>query len=277
MADVSTTMQMPPDFLQPYYQALAERGMQMGNLGFTPYDQNRVAEWNPQQDAAAQMIQTRALAGSPEMSQASNFAMNTMNGQNNVQSGTNPYAGSNPYLNNAINQAQNDVTSRIDSKFNGNAFGGTAHQQTLGRELGNVASNMRMQDYGMQQNLAEQGLNRNMNAQQFNMGQRMGAMQFAPTLAQNDYNDASQLMNLGLGIQGHNQNIANANYGEFMRQQEYPSQQLNWMQMGLNPSTQAFRNTTSTNPSNQGANPWATAAGAVGTGAGLYNLFSGGW
>lgn len=187
MAEEVINVTQPPAFLQDYYAALAKRGMELGNKEYTPYSKDLVAGWNTQQDQAAKMIQARALGGSQAMNQAGSYFGNLMNGQYNVNAQNNPYMGqNNPYLNNAINQAQNDVTSRIDSKFNGNAFGGTAHQQTLARELGNVSNNMRMQDYTQQMGLNENAVNRNLSAQQFNAGQQMQGLNFAPTLAAND-------------------------------------------------------------------------------------------
>ena len=250
----------PPEFLRSYYAALADRGMNLGNLGFTAYTQPRIAPWNTQQNAAAQMVQTRALNGSPAMDAANTYYQNTLNGRN-----ANPYAGSNPYLQNSINTAMDDVSGRINSQFNGNAFGGTAHQQTLARELGNISSNMRMQDYTTQQGLAENQLNRQQNA-----------LSFAPTLAANDYADAQALMGVGNQLQGYNQQVADANYQEFMRKQDYPGQQLSYMQAGLNPSTQAFRSTTSVSP-DQGSNGLAGAIGGGLAGYGVGSYFNNPW
>lgn len=299
----TTNITEPPAFLRDYYAALAQRGMNLGNLGFTGYDQQRVAPWNEQQNAASQMIQTRAMEGSPAMDQAQSFFANTLAGGNQVgpvQSGgtltpgTNPYSGANPFLENSINQAMGDVGSRIDSKFNGNAFGGTAHQQTLARELGNIQSGMRMQDYSTQQGLAENAVNRGMQAGQFNIGnanamnqfnaglqgqnigRQQNMMSFAPTLAANDYADAQAMMGLGNQVQGQNQNIANANYEEFQRRQQYPGQQLSYMQAGLNPAASAFRNTTTNDPG-QGSNPMASMIGGGMAGYGVGNYFGNPW
>lgn len=324
----TTTIQQPPEFLQDYYAALAERGMNLGNLGFTPYSQDRVAPWNQQQESASQMIQNRALYGSPEMSQASDWFANMLSGGLNVGNaqasfgpssiasggtltpGTNPFAGmNNPYLNQAINRAQDDVQTRINSQFGNNAFGSTAHQQTLARELGNVSNNMRMQDYGQQMGLAENAVNRGMAAQQFNIGnqnalnqfnanlgfqnagiannfaqfnnanqqaniaRQQSALGFAPTFAANDYADAQAMMGLGNQLQSYNQDIANANYQEFLRQQAWPGQQLNWMSQGLTGQPGGTSTTTSPDQSSTLAN----VAGSALTGASLGNYFDNPW
>lgn len=279
----------PPAFLRDYYAALAQRGMNLGNLGFTQYNQQRVAPLNEQQQAAAQMVQQRALSGSGAMNQAGNFFGGMMGGQynvGNVSAGQNPYAGqNNPYLQQNINNAMGDVESRIDSKFNNNAFGGTAHQQTLARELGRVSNDMRSADYTQQMGLAENNVNRQLQAGQFNAGtqgqnvqRQMATLPFAQNLAANDYQDANAMMGIGNQLQGHNQNIANANYQEFNRALDYPGQQLAYMQAGLNPSASAFLN-SSTTASDPKTNPIANAAGGAMTGYALGNMmgFSPGW
>lgn len=405
----------PPEFLKSYYKALAERGMNMGNLGFTPYDQDRVAPWNDQQEAASQMIQQRALTGSSDIGTARNYYNNLMGGSaavanvaapgtltniNNdylgqvtqgistpdklgqitaqtgpssiasggtATAGRNAYLGmNNPFLNNAISAAQDDVMSRLGSQFNKNAFGSTAHQQLSAKELGKVSNSMRMQDYAAQMGLSESDVARQLQTQQYNIGNQnqlnqfnaglqqqnantqnqiaqanmgyqgqniqnamtgqqfnanlsaqdlarnasiaasqgqfnaglqgqniqntmnvnqqnaaiqaanraaqMQGLNFAPTLAQQDYLDANAMMGLGNQLQGTNQNIADANYQEFLRQQNYPAQQLSHMQAGLNPSASAFKNSTSTGPdTTQSGNTAANVIGLGLTGYGLYN------
>lgn len=358
MAETATTVSItePPEFLKSYYAALAERGMNLGNLGFTAYTQDRVAPWNEQMNQAAQMAQTRALSGSPAMDQAAGWYQNLLQGGKNIQgvaapgqigavsptfgpsnvasggtatAGRNAYLGmDNPYLNQAIDRAMGDVSSRINSRFNGTAFGGTAHQQTLAREMGNVANQMRMQDYSAQMGLSEADVARQLATQQYNIGNQnqlnqfnaglqaqnagianqmgqfnaglqgqnianqmaanqfntgvaqqnvqnqMQGLNFAPTLAANDYADAQALMGIGTQLQGYNQQVANANYEEFLRQQAWPGQQMNYMAAGLNPSAGTFSNSSTVAPA-QGANPIASvAAGALG-GYGLANSFPG--
>ena len=237
----------PPEFLRSYYAAMANRGMELGNLPFQAYQQPRVAPWNQQQEQAANMVQQRALQGSPAMDTAGNYFQNVVSGG---------MLNNNPYLNNQIGQAQDNVTSRINSQFNNNAFGGTAHQQTLARELGNIDTNMRGQNY------------------QFERGMQQNALGFAPTLAANDYADAQALMGVGNQVQGHNQNIANANYQEFIRQQGWPGQQLAYMQGGLSPSASAFRNSTTTESAPEGS-PLVSALGGGMAGYGLTNAWNG--
>ena len=105
---------------------------------------------------------------------------------NQVSAGSNAYAGSNPYLQQNIDAALGDVTrsykntvmpQQTNAVVGSGSFGNSGVQQVqaeqerqLAEQLGNVASSMRMQDYTQQQQLAENSLNRGLQAQQFNAG-----------------------------------------------------------------------------------------------------------
>lgn len=174
----------------------------------------------------AQQMAAQAQAANPYLGQQSQQAAGP---------GQNAYAGSNPYLGQMIDQASADVTRNFDrvvrpaldakARASG-SFGNTAVQQLeqdayndLGRNLGNIASGMRFQDYTTQQGLAENALNRTQANNQFNaglsaadlarnmggfftgqnqalqgLGQLLGASQFDATLG----NNVAQF-NAGLG------------------------------------------------------------------------------
>lgn len=101
-----------------------------------------------------------------------------------VSGGSNPYEGENPYFQSSMNKGLDDITraykngtaAQTDAMFaNAHAFGGSAHQEQmannergLGDSLGNFANSMRQGQFDRSANLAESGLGRNLNAQQFN-------------------------------------------------------------------------------------------------------------
>ena len=78
---------------------------------------------------------------------------------------TNPYFGqNNPYLQGALDRASGDVTSKVMAQFNRpGAFGGSANQEVLARELSNLQNQFRYQDYGLQAQLGESDVNRRTN------------------------------------------------------------------------------------------------------------------
>lgn len=111
---------------------------------------------------------------------------NTWN-NSQVAPGTNPYLGqNNPYLQQQIDNAQGDVirnwntvaAPQFDTAMaRSGSFGNEGIRQAtslaasdMQRNLGRIATDMRMQDYSAQLGLAENSLNRGMNAQQFNAG-----------------------------------------------------------------------------------------------------------
>lgn len=127
--------------------------------------------------------------------------------------GANPYSGSNPYLQTAIDSASSDATRNFQNSVMpgldrmmqaSGSFGNTGVQQMqnqaysdLGRNLGNISSGMRMQDYTQQQGLAENALNRNQANNQFNAG--LSAQDLSRNMA-GGFQQANQ--NNGLMMQG---------------------------------------------------------------------------
>jgi hypothetical protein len=179
-----TTTQSPSSFAQPYLEQMFSQGSQLANQPYQPYGGQRFAPLTDQHQAGLSMIENRAQAGSPLNATNQSFLSGTMQGQyspsvgSNQYSGaqtagamnpyigartnvgSNPYAGANPFLEQSISKTLDDVRGRVNSQFNGNAFGGSANQELLGRELANTSNQMRMQDYGMQQQLAESDIAR---------------------------------------------------------------------------------------------------------------------
>lgn len=125
------------------------------------------------------------------------------------QTGRNPYAGSNPYLQQNIDAALGDVTKNFNNvqrpamdaamrasgsfgnsallEQQGNAYG------DLAKQLGQISSGMRMQDYGMQQQLGESDLNRQQQVNLTNAGLSSGDL---------SRNMAGFYQGQGLGLQG---------------------------------------------------------------------------
>lgn len=105
--------------------------------------------------------------------------------------GTNAYAGANPYLSQNIDATLGDMSRQFNMtaapafdrmQQQSGSFGNSGVQQMQGqayadlaKQQGQVASNMRMQDYGMQQQLAENALNRTQQLNQFNAGNQLNA------------------------------------------------------------------------------------------------------
>lgn len=244
MATTTQTM-MAPDWWQSYAQSAAQRGANLAGAPYQAYGAPRVVGWSPEQEAGARMMATRATAGSPVTQQAGQYLQGVMSGQ---------YLTGDPNLERQITANQDQVASRINSQFRGPNWGGSAQQQILAEQLGNVGAQMRGQNY------------------QAERGRQMQAMLFAPQMAAADYADASALFDVGQKRQGLNQQVADANYQEFLRSQEWPfkTQQAYLQSLGLSPGS-----TTSTVAPDPERNRMAGALGGAMLGYGAGTLGAG--
>ena len=125
----------------------------------------------------AQQAQQVGQAANPYLGQST---------QQVQQTGPNQYGGGNPYLGQAIDAASADARRNFDLSIRpaldsadraSGSFGNTALGEMrqnaysdFGRNLGNIASGMRMQDYTQQQNLAETALGRQQAVNMANAG-----------------------------------------------------------------------------------------------------------
>lgn len=202
------TKQVPWDAQQPYLIDLFQKAKQASEQTSTPTA-----------DQTAALNSIRGLQNSPYLTQAADYYNSVMN--NGITPNKNPMLGmDNPYLNRAISDAQGDVSSRINSQFNQNAFGGTAHQQTLARELGRVSNDMRMTDYGRQQGLYENDVTRNLQSQQFNRSAGLNAASGLQNVYQNQFMAPNALYQMSQNYQNqpfnalqNYSNVVRGNYG----------------------------------------------------------------
>lgn len=197
----TTTSSDVPAWAKPYFTQALGAASNLANEQYTPYTGQMVAGLSNGQQLA-QALTTRQALNTSGLDAGTNFATNLLSGQGQYQGGTNPYtgattsvgtnpyAGSNPYLDTQIQKAQQDVTDQYTrstvpnmlAQFNaGGAYGGTAmadalsqSQKNLASELGNVENQFRFNDYTTQQGLAENALNRSVQAQQTDLARNAG-------------------------------------------------------------------------------------------------------
>jgi hypothetical protein len=209
-----TTTNAPLPWMEPYLQDFMSRAQDVANQ---PYEQSPQTYTGPNDmlqqgwSAASQ----RAMQGSPVMGAANTLATNTMQGN---------YLNNNPYLDQSIANAQGDLTQAWNtvqkpawdqSMVRSGSWGNTGvmeannvAQDTLQKNLGRVATDMRSNAYN-----TERGL----------MSQAMG---MAPTLANQDYVDVNAMLNAGQQAQTFNQGQADQNYKWWEQAQNYPAKQL---------------------------------------------------
>lgn len=252
-----TTTNAPLPEARPYYQDFLARTQEVANQ---PYQQSpgTYAGPNPYLQQGWQATANRATQGSPVMGAANTQLMKTINGG---------FMNANPYLDANIASAQSDLTQawnqvqrpQFDKAMQrSGSFGNTGIAQTAGyaadtlqKNLGRVASDMRGNAYNTERGFMQQALN------------------MAPQFANQDYVDANALLNVGNQAQQFTQAAQNQNQNWFNEAQKYPQQQLGLLgnALGINQGTQQ----TQTQPDPSRA---SQMVGGALTGAQLAQMFS---
>jgi hypothetical protein len=228
-----------PEWGVPYAKEFLGRSQQVADLPYTPYTGQTVAQLNPYQTGAFDAIAQRAYQGSPVNDAASSELTKTLSGG---------YLGANPHLDSMVNRAQGDVMrgfAPIEARSG--SFGNSGLQESIGRSLGDVSSQIRGQDYANERN------------------RMVGSIGLAPQIANQDYVDANQLLQAGQGYQTQNQLNLDDTYRRFREAQDYPKEQLGVLgkALGLNYGS------TSQVPGNNGM------AQGLGTALALYGGYKG--
>jgi hypothetical protein len=241
-SDTTTTTNFP-DWAVPYAQNYQAFASQVANQPYQAYGGQTVAQLNPYQTAGYDAMSSRAMQGSPVSDAASSSLTDTLNGK---------YLNSNPYLDQIVKQSQNDVVSRMDQlSARSGSFGNTGGYETTARTLGDLSANIRGQDYANERN------------------RQVSALGYAPSIANQDYTDAQQLLAAGQGYQAQDQRNLTDQYNRFQEAQNYPQQQLATLGKGLGLN---FGSTTTGPSSNGMAQGLGTALSAYGA----YNMLGGG-
>ncbi len=245
----STSVQKsdPWSGVQPYLTDLLQRGQATSNNPYSFYNGDTVAGFAPEQEAGMNLGTQRALAGSPTLNAANRNITNTLNGDY-----LNP--NSNPYLKQTVNQAMGDVQGRVNSQFNNNNFGSSAHQELLTRNLGDAANSIYGQNYTNER------------------GNQLNAANQSIGLSGADYNDANYLQGVGAQRQG----LANQYLGNsaniYNQAAQFPYDQLSRYQSIVNTGTGTGGTTTTTQPNqSNGSSGLANVAGLALTAASLFS------
>lgn len=193
----STTTQEIPAELKPLASRYTTEATKMFDTPFQSYTGQRYADLNPTQYASLGMTANRALGGSQTFDNAESNLNQMMGG------------GSNPYLDDMYNKAAKGVVSNYNTAaMRSGSFGNSGLGEQLATGLGDLATGM----YG--------------NAYESDQARRMQAIGMAPQFANQTYQDANQLMQAGQTLQDQAQQQKDFNFEEFMRQQNYPYQNL---------------------------------------------------
>jgi hypothetical protein len=217
----SSTQRLIPDELKGAASAYSGMVTNLADRPFQAYTGQGVADLNGMQTGAMNMIQNRAMNGSPVMDQANQTLTGFMQG-----------GQTNPYLDQMVNKAQQSVAQNFNTMtkpaletagVNSGSFGNSGIQERMGlqqkaaaQQMGDIATSM----YG--------------NAYNTDQSNKMQALGMAPTFGNQAYTDATQLMNAGNTAQQNDQSKADFGYQQYQNQQNYPLQQINAVGGGLN-------------------------------------------
>lgn len=263
-----TTTKEIPAWAQQSAVNLLSRGEALSNQPYQAYTGKRIADMTGQQTAGLNMVQNRALNGSPEESAARNNYTDTLNGRYlNQGAAYNPYAHmNNPYLNGMVNQSMNDVSGRVNSQFNGNNYGTTAHQETLTRGLGEAANNAYGQAYNLQAQLADANANRQQSAYTNERNNQLQAAGMFPQYQNIDYQNAQQLVGVGDIYRQESQDVLNNKYADWAAAQNQPYRQLDVLGNAIGSAINGQGNISSTGYQ---SSPYTSNRLASGIGGGL--------
>lgn len=294
----------PLEELRPYHQQVVEQAAKLSSEPYSPYPYNRVADMNSTQLQGLQYAADLAKSGSPTTAAAGNMTLNTLTGgyQNPYATsqtavGQNDFMGiNNPYLRSLINSGQEDLAENyryaVAPNTNamyamGNAYGGTAHlqqqqmqQDQLLKAMQGIESEYGNMAYQQSAGLAENAINRGVQAQQADRASASGAwdaerarqMQSvgnALGLYQNDLNAAKTLTGVGDALQQQQQTVYDDLANEWARSQAYPQQQLDSFLNTLIRASGGFGTNTQTTNTSTRIDP---AAALLGGGMMAYGL-----
>jgi hypothetical protein len=215
----------------------------------TPFQFNQgdtIAPFSPEQQYALSGTTQRALQGSPNNLAAQGNNFGTLTGQYMSPD-------SNPWLKANVDTALDDVQTRVNSQFNNNNFGSSAHQETLARNLGQTAAGLYGDNYQQER------------------GRQMQASALAPSLAETDYRDMQALAGVGDTRRGLAQDYLNQANSTVNSYYGYPQQKLDNFGRAVQTGMGVGSNSTSTSPNPYQSNP---IAGAIGGGLAGYSLGS---
>lgn len=226
------------DWQVPYAQSFMDFAGQVASQPYQGYEGQTVAQLNPYQTGAYDAMAARATGGSPINDAAGSELTRTLQGG---------YLNNNPHLQGMIDLAAGDVRRNMDVLSARSAGSGNSGiQEATARGIADASLGIRGQDYARER------------------GYMQSAIGMAPTIANQDYFDAQQLLSAGQGYQGQEQRNLTDQYDRFREARDYPQQQLATLGRGLGYN---FGSST-TQP---GANQWGQALGSGLAAYGAYN------
>lgn len=195
----AVTQNEPPAYAKPYLESGLERGEELFNQPREYYPDQTFVDYSPASLEAISRGETRALTGSPLLSNAQNFTNATLGGGfvNPAIAGLQStadgdfLAANNPYLSAAMQPAIDQVQGQFSRA---GRLGSGANMSAMTSALAPVYA-QNYQNERTNQLAAQRAIG---GYAQSDLQNRVNAASFAPSLAQADYSDIGQLAKFGM-------------------------------------------------------------------------------
>lgn len=199
-AGTTTTVNDIPDWLKPYATNLLNKGQDTvtaNSVNPSTFAGSDAAMQNIMGGGSIQAPTFNPYGGSTTPQTSNSYLGSTTAPTSNgyigqtVTPGTNQYLGqNNPFFEGVLNKSLNDTQGRVNNQFRNSAFGGSANQELLARNLGDQSNSMRYGEYNTQMQLSEADIARKLQSQQADMARNSSLAQnqgqFNANLSQND-------------------------------------------------------------------------------------------
>lgn len=300
----TTSTSQLPEFIEPYYKDLLSRAKTQSERGYTPYENQRLAEFSGDTNTAFDMIRDQAAAGTPA---AVTNAQNTAGGiadytAGNITTGGIPdmdvSAYMNPYVQNVLDVQKQRATQsfqeqqagRDDAAIKAGAFGGSRRfvadslaQRDMNQQMQGIEAEGLASAYDRATGLYTSDQSRSLQAQMANEdARRLGAnlgldaakaqMEFAQTGQNMGLQRAEALSGVGAKTQQREQAGLDLAYGDFVNQRDWEKNQLATYGNLLAGTPVSPSVTTTT--SEPAPSFLSQLAGVATTGLGIWDLFN---
>jgi hypothetical protein len=248
---VTQTQQLPA-YARPYATELMQRGSALSNREYAPYEGQRIADLNANQNAGIQMTQNQALGGFQGQRDVGDLYQQTVRGDF-LTPDTNPYLRA--------------TADAIGTDFNRTVGAQNASMQRTAGAFGNsgLTQKMSMDNAG----LAGQLNNLYGNNYTNERNNQLSAMQLAPQMQNMGYTDAKQLIGAGDIQRSYIQDLLNQQYGDWQGAQNQEAANLDILQKAISGSIGNAGVSMQTSPNPYQANPFASMVGGGLSGAAL--------
>ena len=291
-SSISTTE--VPTWMQDAIYNQIQWAQNAANADITPYTtgerqayeeaaQQMVAPLSPMQMQAYTGVQNAQGAWQPALTEAQTGTMNLarQTAPSQVAAYMNPYQQG--VLDVIAKQGARNLTENLlpgvsDAFVRAGQFGSNRMGEFGSRALRDTQEAILNQ----QAQAAQQGYTQALSAQQADAARQQSALQQAAQMTQQGqqltYADLAALENAGAAQQYQAQQLANAAYGQFQTNVNYPKTQLDWLSTQVRGLAPIAGSTTTTSGTGTGqtysASPLSQIASGLGTALGLSKLFS---